>query len=101
MAYPVFLLLLTIPALEWLLAPDEPKQSAYTRSQESRSRGPGRAAVVSHGLSRPIRLGFLGILLVATVAQAIDIQLTFRRQGTDRVNEFDTPYSPLSDAATR
>jgi hypothetical protein len=99
MAYPVFLLVLTIPALEWLLAPDEPKQSPYTTSQEAHSGGRGRAAVVSHDLSRPIRLGFLGILLVATVAQAIDFQLTFRREGPERINEFDVPYKAAYDAA--
>ena len=99
MAYPVFLLVLTIPALEWLLAPDEPKQSPYTGSQEAHSGGRGRAAVVSHDLSRPIRLGFLGILLVATVAQAVDFQVAFWRKGPERVNEFDTLYKPLYDAA--
>jgi hypothetical protein len=98
-AYPVFLLVLTIPALEWLLAPDESKQSAYDTREGAHSGGPGRATVSSHGLSRPIRLGFLGILLVATVAQAIDFQLTFRRKGPERVNEFDTMYKPLYDAA--
>jgi hypothetical protein len=99
MAYPVFLLVLTIPALEWLLAPDEPKHSPYTTSQEAHSGGRGRAAVVSHGLTRPIRFGFLGILLVATVAQAIDFQLTFRREGPERINEFDVPYKAAYDAA--
>jgi 4-amino-4-deoxy-L-arabinose transferase-like glycosyltransferase len=99
MAYPVFLLVLTIPALEWLLAPDEPRQSPYTTSQGAHSGGRGRAAVVSHGLFRPTRLGFLGILLAATVAQAIDFQLTFRRKGAERVNEFDVPYKAAYDAA--
>jgi hypothetical protein len=99
MGYLVFLLVLTIPALEWLLAPDKPKQSPYTRSQEAHSGGRGRAAVVSHGLSRPIRLGFLGILLVATVAQAIDFQVIYRHEGPERVNEFDVPYKAAYDAA--
>jgi hypothetical protein len=99
MAYPVFLLLLTIPALEWLLAPGQSKQCSCGTSEDTYSGGPNRAAIVSHGLSRPIRLGFLGILLVATVAQAIDFQLTFRREGPDRVNEFDVPYKAAYDAA--
>lgn len=99
MAYPVFLFVLTIPALEWLLAPEEPEQNARATSEGAQAREPDRTAVVSHGLSCPIRLGFLGILLAATVAQAIDFQLTFRRKGPERVNEFDTPYKPLYDAA--
>jgi len=99
MAYPIFLLVLTIPALEWLLAPDQSKQTAYARNEEVHSAAPGRTAVISHGLSRPIRLGFLGILLVATVAQAVDFQVAFWRKGPERVNEFDTLYKPLYDAA--
>ncbi len=99
MGYLVFLLVLTIPALQWLLAPDEPKKSPYTTSQEAQGGERGRAAIVSHGLSRPIRLGFLGILLVATLAQAIDFQLTFRREGPERINEFDVPYKAAYDAA--
>jgi hypothetical protein len=98
MAYPVFLLVLTIPALEWLLAPAESKQSAYDTREGAHSGGPGRAAVSGHGLSHAIRLGFVGILLVATVVQAIDFQLTFRREGPGRVNEFDVAYKPLYDA---
>jgi hypothetical protein len=99
MGYLVFLLVLTIPALEWLLAPDKPKQSLCGPSEKAHSGGPDRAAAVNHDLSRPIKVSFLGILLAATVAQAIDFQLTFRRKGPERVNEFDVPYKPLYDAA--
>jgi hypothetical protein len=99
MGYAVFLLVLTVPALQWLLASEEPKQSAYSTSEKSHSREPDHAAIVSHGLSRPIRLGFLGLLLAATVVQAIDFQVTFRRAGPDRVNEFNVPYKAAYDAA--
>jgi hypothetical protein len=99
MGYAVFLLVLTIPALEWLLAPDEPTQSPCATSEEAHDREPDRAAVVSHGLRRPIRLGILGILLAATVAQAIDFQIIFRREGPKREYSFDAPYKPLYDAA--
>ena len=99
MAYPVFLLVLTIPALEWLLAPCQAKQSSCGTSEKAHSGKPDRDAAVNHGLSRPIKLGFLGILLAATVAQAIDFQLTFRREGPERVNEFDVPYKAAYDAA--
>ena len=87
MGYPIFLLVLTIPALEWLLAPNATARPAVAPYQS-----PG-------SLSRSIRLAFLGILLVATVAQAIDFQVTFWRKGPERVNEFDTLYKPLYDAA--
>jgi len=99
MGYAVFLLVLTIPALQWLLAPDGPRQSAYGASDESHSGKSDRAAVLSHGLARSIRLGFVGILLAATVVQAIDFQVTYRREGPKRLYDFDAPYKPLYDAA--
>ena len=99
MGYAVFLLVLAIPALEWLLAPDEPRQSACGTSEQAHGSESDRAAVVSHGLRRPIRLGILGILLVATVVQAIDFQVIFRREGPKRSYPFDALYKPLYDAA--
>ncbi len=102
MGYAVFLLVLTIPALEWLLAPDGPRQSAYGASDASHSGKSDRAAILSHGFARPIRLGFVGILLAATVVQAIGFQTTFWREGPKgggRLYDFDAPYKPLYDAA--
>jgi hypothetical protein len=99
MDYAVFLLVLTIPALAWLLAPDEPKHSGCGTSEQAHGSESDRAAVVSHGLSRPVRLGFLGILLAATVAQAVDFQITFWREGPKRLYDFDVPYKPLYDRA--
>jgi len=90
---------LTVPTLEWLVAPDEPTQSACGTSEEAHGSERVRAAVVSPGLWRPVRLGILGILLAATVAQAIDFQLIFRREGPKRLYPFDVPYKPLYDAA--
>jgi hypothetical protein len=99
MGYAVFLLVLTIPALEWLLSPDKPKERARSTNKQAHSGEPNRAAVVSQGISRPVRLGFVGLLLAATVAQAIDFQVTYRKEGPNRVNEFDTLYKPLYDVA--
>jgi hypothetical protein len=99
MAYPVFLFVLTIPALEWLLAPSQAKQSSCDTSEKAHSGKPDCSAGISRGLSRPIRLGFLGILLTATIAQAIYFQLTFRREGPERINEFDVLYKAAYDAA--
>jgi hypothetical protein len=99
MGYAVFLLVLTVPALDWLLAPDEPKQDACGTSGQAHGGEPDHAAVVSHGLCRPIRLGILGILLAATVVQAIDFQITFWHKGPKREFVFDAPYKPLYDAA--
>jgi hypothetical protein len=99
MGYAVFLLVLTIPALEWLLIPNKAKQNGYGATEGTHSGGPDRAAAMNHGRSRLIKLSFLGILLAATVAQAIDFQVTFRQKSPDRVNEFDVLYKPLYDVA--
>ena len=43
MGYAVFLLVLTVPALEWLLAADEPKQTRMRQQREESHRGADRA----------------------------------------------------------
>ena len=97
--YAVFLLVLTVPALEWLLAPTESEQTASITSGESHRSDSHLATVAAQGLSRPVRLGILGILLATTVVQAIDFQVIFRREGPKREYAFDVPYKPLYDAA--
>ena len=99
MGYAVFLLVLTVPALEWLLAPDDQEQRARGRVEQAHGNEPDRAAVVSHGLWRPIRLAVVGILLAATLLQFIDFQVTFWRKGPERYFSFDALYKPLYDAA--
>ena len=108
MAYPVFLLVLTIPALEWLLASNA--RNPVINGRGGSPSGPPRAfhdtarpAVAPYqspgSSSRPIRVSILALLVVGTVAQAIDFQITFWRKGPDRVNEFDILYKPAYDAA--
>jgi hypothetical protein len=100
MAYPVFLSVLTIPALEWLLASVEPKQQRVGDTTDTTPDGePGCAMVAGQGVPRGVRISILAVLLAATVVQAADFQVIYRRQGPERVNEFDTPYKPLYDAA--
>ena len=99
MGYAVFLLVLTVPALEWLLGRDELKQGVRGTSEVSHSGEPDRATVATQGLSHPIRLSFLGILLAATVVQAVDFQIIFWRQGPERYFAFDVLYKAAYDAA--
>jgi len=100
MGYAVFLLVLTIPALEWLLARDKQKQTAYGTIERDCSVAPDcHATLVTHGLSRPVRLGLLGLLLLSTVAQAVDFQTVFWREGPKREFAFDVLYKPAYDAA--
>jgi hypothetical protein len=98
MAYAVFLLVLTVPALEWLLAPSQAKLAPCGTWEKAYSGKPHCDARLSHP-GRPFKFGFLGILLAATVAQAICFQLTYRREGPQRINEFDVPYKAAYDAA--
>jgi hypothetical protein len=81
--YPVFLLLLTIPALEWLLARDR------------------RADLTEVNLPRVARLGILCAILMLTASEAYRFQTVFRRDGPKRLLEFDVPYKAAYDAATK
>ncbi len=99
MGYAVFLLVLTVPALEWLLAAAQPRSNAQRATEESHCRELDRVTVARPDLSRSVRLGFLGILVATTVAQAVDFQITFWREGRKREFAFDVPYKPAYDAA--
>jgi hypothetical protein len=106
-AYPVFLLLLTVPALEWLLARDK-HTSDLVPSPSSEGEEPlsedGRLFTprVAEGvLPRAARLLILFSLLALTAAEAYRFQTVFRRAGPGRSFDFDVPYKEAYDAATR
>ena len=99
MGYAVFLLVLIVPALEWLLAPTGSTQSAIMTSGESHRSQRDRTGAATQGLPRAIRLGILAVLLAATVAQAVDFQIIFWRKGPDRQFAFDVMYKAAYDAA--
>jgi hypothetical protein len=103
MAYPVFLLLLTVPALEWLLA-REPSPVPLPSSEpgqppgEDRPIGPG---VVDGAVPRRTRLLILCVLLALTAFEAYRFQTVFRSEGRKRAFEFDATYKDAYTAATR
>lgn len=103
MAYPVFLLLLTVPALEWLLA-REPSPVPLPSSEpgqplgEDRLVGPGGANGV---VPRRTRLLILCALLALTAFEAYRFQTVFRSEGRKRAFEFDAAYKDAYSAATR
>jgi hypothetical protein len=99
MGYAVFLLVLTVPAMEWLLAPAGPKHLVGDRTDTTHHGEPDRAVLVSDGPPRAVRLGIVAVLLAATVAQAVDFQFAFWRKGRNREFAFDVLYKPLYDAA--
>lgn len=99
MGYAVFLLVLTVPALEWLLASVEPKQRVGDTTDTTHARQPCSTVVARPGLPRGVRMGILVSLLTATVAQAVDFQLIFWSKGLDRQFAFDVLYKDAYDAA--
>ena len=99
MGYAVFLLVLTVPALEWLLASVEPKQRVGDTTDTTHDGEPGSTVIASHSLPRGVRISILAVLLAATVAQAVDFQIIFWREGPKREFIFDAPYKAAYDAA--
>jgi len=91
LAWPVFLSLLTIPALEWLLASDDRKQANHGLTQERDGS--------THGFSRSVRLAVLIFLLALTTIEAIRFQIVFRREGPKRGIFFDASYEKIYRAA--
>lgn len=83
-AYPVFLLLLTVPALCWLLGRDE------------RSAAAGRTA---SAVPVEYRHAILAALLTVTVVQAGLFFRLYYREGEDRGEYFDAAYKPIYDSA--
>jgi 4-amino-4-deoxy-L-arabinose transferase-like glycosyltransferase len=85
-AYPTFLLVLMIPALQFLLA-----------------RGPENDLVeqlpTARSLSTLPRRIILGILLAGIAAQVFYFQSVYRRDGSNRGWVFDEAYQPVYDAA--
>jgi hypothetical protein len=86
LGYPVFLLVLAVPALEWLFA-----------RIEASDPGPGLKLIIP----RVLRFGFLLSLLTLTGVEAYRYQTFFRREGPKRSYEFDVTYKAAYDAAIR
>ncbi len=85
-AYPVFLLVLTIPALEFLL---ERLFVVQTERDAART------------LSQFARRSILAILLLTIALQAIYFQKIFRREGPQRDFYFDVDYKIVYDEALK
>lgn len=87
-ALPVFLLLLTVPALMWLLGtPDTARLS------------PAPAWLRGGVVGRSVRRKVLLALLVLTLLQAALFQVQFRREGLKRGHVFDDAYPKILDEA--
>jgi hypothetical protein len=85
-AYPVFLLVLMIPALEFLL-----ERLFVVQTEQGAART----------LSQFARRSILAILLLAAGFQAVYFQKVFRRDGPDRDFYFDVDYKIVYDEALK
>ena len=84
-AYPIFLLMLMIPALEFLLEPQPKGESASTTERLP--------------LSATARRVILAIVIAAITAQVIYFQRVYRSGGPDRGWVFDKGYKDVYDLA--
>lgn len=91
-AYPIFLLLLTIPALQFLMERPKEPHSAEPVQFIQLTDSP-------HGLSSFARRIILFALLAASVLQVVYFQSVFRREGSQRGYVFDEAYKEVYDAA--
>jgi hypothetical protein len=93
--YPVFLLVLAVPGLQYLLG----RQSRATESPQNDEAFGRSIEIRSRSLPLLARRAILLVLLAATVAQAFYFQRIFRRDGPKRGWVFDADYKAVYDAA--
>jgi hypothetical protein len=89
-AYPIFLLVLMIPGLQFLLG----QSSVNEDSLEENAEGDATPA-----LPRVARRAILATLLAAIVLQALYFQSVYRRDGPQRGWVFDAAYKEVYDIA--
>jgi 4-amino-4-deoxy-L-arabinose transferase-like glycosyltransferase len=95
-AYPVFLLLLTVPALKWLL--DQPER-AQLNNDETRGELAKAQTLSSGQFFWKLRRGILALLLIATIAEASYFHWQYQHEGHKRGYIFDAAYKEVYDAA--
>jgi 4-amino-4-deoxy-L-arabinose transferase-like glycosyltransferase len=94
-AYPIFLLVLTIPALEWLLG----KVTKDEKPSETSTANQSRLELLKKGQGVMLRRSLLVVLLLATIGQAAYFQMIFWRDGPNREYAFDVAYKQVYDTA--
>ncbi|MEK6337260.1 MAG: hypothetical protein AABM67_20250 [Acidobacteriota bacterium] len=92
-AYPVFLLVFTIPALQFLLEPAPATEPLSLRKSQAEVQQP------ESGLSMSARRLILYAVLAAAAIQVVYFQSVFRREGPERGYVFDEAYKEVYDAA--
>jgi len=97
LAWPVFLLLLAVPGLEWFLA-RKPNLLASSSAEPAKADDDRRSTTESF-VPRPVLLSLLAILLGFCAVETYWFQTVYRREGPKREGEFDVDYKKAYDAA--
>ncbi len=101
MGLPVFLILLTVPAISWLL--EKPEENALTPigvgSVHAVTKRPSGGILERVSSFRFSRRGLLYCLLVVTAIQAVIFQIDYFKKGDERGPEFDAGYPVVLKAA--
>lgn len=95
-AYPIFLLVLTIPALEWLLG----EGTKGEKPSEIIAANQSRLELLKTRPRVLLRPALLVVLLLATIGQAAYFQVIFWREGPNREYVLDATYKHVYDMAT-
>ena len=95
-AYPIFLMVLAIPALEWLMEKSDDRSEVAVGGQSS-----GGSQIVSRAPAFSLRRAALIALVVGSIAQATYFQIIFGREGYDRPYAWDLPYKEVYDMAVQ
>jgi hypothetical protein len=94
-AYPIFLLVLMIPGLQFLLEWPKIADNRLPANANNQNPNPTPPPI----LSRFERRAILAVLLSAIALQAFYFQSVYRREGPDRGPYFDAAYKDVYDAA--
>lgn len=96
-AYPIFLLMLMVPALEWLLEKREPQDEG---DEAERDKPPEpKESTFATALSPQSRRAFLALLLAVFVFEASYFHWKYQQEGAKRGYIFDAAYKQLYDEA--
>ncbi|MBC7898590.1 MAG: glycosyltransferase family 39 protein [Saprospiraceae bacterium] len=94
-AFPIFLLTLTVPALEWLLSRKESLAADSGITDES-SESKDAIRIVFPAKARN---SILALVLIVTLTEASYFHWKYYQEGGKRTDVFDTAYKPLYDTA--
>lgn len=105
-AYPIFLLLLAVPGLEWLLARKQGTVPRPSPGDQLATAPPADGPAVgfeiySGSLPRYARMLVLCSLLGLAVFETYSFQKIYRRDGPKREGEFDVPFKEAYDVAVK